>query len=96
MSFPKTEGGIAMSRQPDSADAVVIESRAENGTYIITWSPGTARECTTARDLGELQDLMGRHVPDRVFLDLTLPIRMGVELLRMVRRLAPTQASSLE
>lgn len=41
------------------------------------------------RDLWEVQEVLARIVPEKVLLDLTLPIRKGVELLRIVKETCP-------
>lgn len=91
-----------MSSQPFLSDPVVIESRWEGDVYVMElFAEGTGSDGGAGRhrgphigrvateDMWEIQEALARIVPEKVLLDLALPIRRGVELVQIVKETCP-------
>lgn len=92
-----------MSSQPFFSHPVVIESRWEGDLYVMelvaagTGSNGDARRDRGSRtgrvateDMWEIQQALAGIMPEKVLLDLALPIRRGVELVQIVKETCPS------
>lgn len=79
-----------MTRLPDAASILLVEDDARTRTSVATFLRGHGHEVTEAGDASDATASWGARRPDLIVLDLGLPDRDGLAVIRLVRREATT------